>query len=373
MRIALFSSDIERDNGYGNITYELCTALSKNKDIIPVLFLPKSSKKPAEKTAFEIRYVLPEYIFRIRNRNAIPYMFQNIDLRGFDLVHSLFEFPYSFLAARLAKKYNIPFIMGSQGTYGVLPLTYFPEKYFAMWAYRQAREIIVPSAFTREKILEYSGQSYPISIIHNGVNFSRFKDGPDISDLKRKYGDKKILLTVGAVKNRKGQDIVIRALPEVIKRHPNALYIIAGGGTWRPYLEKIVDGMNLNKHVEFTGRLEDAEIVKYFHLSKIYVHTPRVTNLNFEGFGIVYLEASACGKPIVATDAGGIRDAVIDGKTGLIAPDEDVAGIAERIIRLLDDPALSRTLGGNGKEYARDHDWSNIVKKFISKYHKYAK
>ncbi|MBM3231733.1 glycosyltransferase family 4 protein, partial [Candidatus Peregrinibacteria bacterium] len=90
----------------------------------------------------------------------------------------------------------------------------------------------------------------------------------------------------------------------------------------------------------------------------------------FEGFGIVYLEASACGKPIVATDAGGIRDAVVENETGLIVPDGDVPGITRSVLRLLDDEALAKKLGERGRSYAKENDWNVIAKKFIELYKK---
>ena len=96
--------------------------------------------------------------------------------------------------------------------------------------------------------------------------------------------------------------------------------------------------------VEFAGRKSGDELVSYFQLCDIYVHTPKVVDLKFEGFGIVYLEASACGKPIVATDAGGVRDAVIDGETGLIA------GLLAKVRASLDlqmmEPTFERIFGG---------------------------
>jgi len=131
----------------------------------------------------------------------------------------------------------------------------------------------------------------------------------------------------------------------------------------------LVSKLGLKSNVSFLGSLTDDELVKYFQFCDIYIHTPRNTNWHFEGFGIVYLEASACAKPIIAADSGGIRDAVIEGNTGLIVPEEDIDATAQSILRLFQDHQLARKLGKNGLQYAREHDWSLIVPKFLNLYH----
>ncbi len=234
---------------------------------------------------------------------------------------------------------------------------------------------MVPSTFTKSKILEYAHTTYPISIIHNGVNFSRFNQDVDESSIRAKYPGKKILITVGGPKKRKGQDIVIRAMPKVIAEYPDVVYLVIGGqptGDDRKNMIELAQGLGVGEQVVFTGQVNDEDIIKYFRACDVYVHTPRVSNLNFEGFGIVYIEAGACGKPSVATDSGGIRDAVVENKTGLIAPDEDSDTVARHIVTLLKDDTLRSQMGERAKEYAREHDWSIIAEQYIERYKKYS-
>lgn len=380
MKIAIFSFDIDRAYGTGNITYELCVELYK-KGVDFTLFLPqinnRDGKPNSEKCVgfpFTIKCVMPPYVSglgeMIKKKLIVQYL-KTYNLKDFTLVHCLFEFPHSFIAARSAKKNKLPFIMGAQGTYGVLPLTKSARP-FLKWSYSQAKEIIVPSQFTKEMINKYAGENYPISIIHNGVNFSRFEKAPDISDLREKYKGQKILLTVGGLIPRKGQDLVIRALPKVVAKHSSVKYILAGTGRMLEPWQKMAESLGLANRVEFLGRVEADDVNRWFHFCDIYVHTPIVVNLSFEGFGIVYIEASACGKPIVASDAGGIRDAIIEGKTGLIARDRNINDIADKIIKLLDSEDLRRQMGEAGRQYAKEHDWSIITDKFIEKYKQYS-
>lgn len=368
MRIALFSSTVDVRNGYGNITVEYCREL-RRKGIDFTLFLPASERRTAEALEWDVptEFVLPRYAFRFSLLTVWMYL-RRVDVRAFDVVHSLLDFPYCVIAARSARKYGKPFLMGSQGTYGVVPLTRQPDRFFLMNAYRTARHILVPSRFTREMILRYAKQELPIDIVHNGVNLARFSRDVDATELRRSFGNRKVLLTVGGLKARKGQDLVIRALALLKKDYPELLYVVVGDGHTRPGLEQLAKDIGVSDLVRFTGSKTGDELLRYFRACDVYVHTPRVENLTFEGFGIVYLEASACGKPIVATDAGGVSDAVIDGKTGIVVRDGDVPAIAAAIAGLFKDPALAARMGEEGKRYAAAHDWSMIVERFIAFY-----
>lgn len=371
MRVALFSSTIEPKDGYGNITYELTRELHA-QGIDLTLFLPKNQKGAAERMAlpFSVRCELPKYVYRIFERNG-PGYFKTFDVSSFDVVHDLFSYPYCIPAARSAKKYGKPLVMGAQGTHGVRPLTYRPERWLLKRCFAQAAAIAVPSEYTKKRILEEAKEDYAIDVVHNGVHFERFQKATDTASIHNRYQGKKMLLTVGGLWGRKGHDLILRALPDVLKKHPNVMYSIVGDGNARADLEALTKELGLTASVDFAGRKSGDDLVAYFQACDIYVHTPRIVDKNkFEGFGIVYLEASACGKPIVATDAGGIRDAVLENETGLIVPDGDIAAISTKIIRLLDDQALAKKLGDRGREYAQENDWKVIAKKFIELYEK---
>ncbi len=368
MKVAVFSPTVLPLDGYGNITYELVTKLITS-DIEPVLFLPESQKQTVAELGLnvETRCVLPNYIFRIYQPRGLKFL-RSYDASECDVVHSLFAFPYCIPAMLSARKYKKPFIMGAQGTHGVRPLTYFPEKLLLKSCYKHAKAITVPSAFTQSKIQEYAKQQYPIDIIHNGVHFDRFQKQVDTSAIKNAYPGKKILLTVGGLWGRKGHDLVLRALAQIKEKRSDVAYVIVGEGNTQESLQELSKELGVEDMVDFVGRKSGDDLVAYYKACDIYVHTPRVTGLKFEGFGIVYLEASACGKPIVAADAGGIRDAVLDGETGLIAPDGDVDAIADHILTVLGDEDLASRMGAAGREYAKKNDWNAIASQFVNLY-----
>lgn len=364
MNILLLSPTNNVKNGWGNITHEFCSFLNGKVEF--TLLLPKNEPRYSY-ASYKINYVLPDYAPTFRSKKIFEYLRFKYEVEE-SVIHSLIEFPYAWLGARLAAKYKIPLIINALGTYAVRPLLKWPDKYFAEWAYNKARIITAPSFFTRDAILKFSKTKTPIKVINEGVNFDRFQTRSDLTELKNLYKNKKVLLTVGGLKPRKGQDLVIRALAELKKHRSDFHYCIIGKGGFEKYLRSLVKEFCLESNVSFLGELMGDELVKYFQLCDIYIHTPRLIDWNFEGFGIVYLEASACGKPIVATDSGGVRNAVIDGKTGIIVPENDMLKIAQAIEKLLDDAVLSRKLGENGLNYARENDWSKIGQIFLQLY-----
>ena len=170
------------------------------------------------------------------------------------------------------------------------------------------------------------------------------------------------------MKERKGQDLVIEALATLKKSTDDFVYLLVGDGEMKTVWQAHAEKFGVSDNVVFVGALDGEELVRYFHACDMYVHTPRVIYYNFEGFGIVYLEAGACGKPSIAADAGGVADAVVQNETGFIVPDGDVAHIADKMLQLLRDGALRQTMGDAGREYARKHDWAPIVDEFLKLY-----
>jgi len=363
MNILLLSSTDDWKNGYGNITHEYAGCLRNKVNF--TLLLPRNEQR-RNSPEYDPRYVLPKYIFNLKTPHALDYLWFDFNASGFDIIHCLFEFPYALIAARLAKKYHKPLIIGTQGTYAIQPLHWYPERWFMNAAYNAASLITAPSAFTRNCIIESSHIHTPIRILHNAVNFERFQRSVDIDKIRSQWPGKKILLTVGGLKERKGQDIVIRALSQ-LERH-DVHYVIIGSGNLRDTYQRLSQELGVANQVSLLGQIDGDELVAYFHACDVYIHTPVFADWHFEGFGIVYLEASACSKPIIASLSGGVPDAVVDGVTGLLVPESDIQGTAKAIKRMLDDPELRHRMGVAGREYARKHSWSDYVDAMIKIY-----
>lgn len=365
MKVLLLSSTDDPTNGYGNITKELVSYLDGRVDFR--LLLPKDESGDRYRS-YSAERVLPPYIFNLKTPKVFEYLKFDWPASDCDVIHSIFEFPYALIAARLAKRYNKPLIIGTQGTYAIQPLFWKPEKWFIKWAYNFAKTITAPSNFTRDNIIKYSKTKSPVKIIHNAVNFERFQKPTDTTLIRNRYPGRKLLLTAGGLKPRKGHDVVIRALGILARKRDDFQYLIIGAGKLKEHLQNLVTVEGIAKRVTFCGQIDGDELVRYFQACDLYVHTPILTNWQFEGFGIVYLEASACAKPIVAADSGGIRDAVLDGRTGLIVPEGDTIATAGAIEHILDNPELAERFGNQGREYARQNTWDIVGQSFIRLY-----
>ncbi len=232
---------------------------------------------------------------------------------------------------------------------------------------------IAVSHFTRDQICQkLSLPAHLIQVVHNGVDLERFKPGAPPADLLEKYNlhGRRVLLTLSRVIERKGHDIVIRALPSLIGEHPKLLYLIAGAYHQDFYdrLRELIAQLGLENHVRFTGRLEDERLADIYNLSELYIMVSKGngTSGNSEGFGITYLEANACEKAVIGSDVDGIPDAVEDGVNGLLVPPNDIEATAGAVGRLLREDALRDKLGRDGrKRIEQRFTWDKITGRIL--------
>ena len=177
----------------------------------------------------------------------------------------------------------------------------------------------------------------------------------DSSNLRAELGltDKSVIISVGRLVHRKGQDKLISALPEIKTSVPNVHLVLVGVGPHQDYLEKLALKLNVSDCVTFIGRINYAELPKYICLGDIFAmpSRSRFFGLEVEGLGIVYLEASACGLPVVGGKSGGAPDAVLVGETGVVVDGTNSSEIADACIELLNNPELCALMGANGRAW----------------------
>ncbi len=187
-----------------------------------------------------------------------------------------------------------------------------------------------------------------------GIDTDHFSP-QDASELRREIGltNKKVIVSVGRLVHRKGQDVLIEAMPSIIKEVPEAHILMIGEGPYRSYLETRVKTLGLQERVTFIGRIQYAELPRYICAGEVFVmpSRSRLAGLEVEGLGIVYLEASACGLPVIAGNSGGAPDAVLAGKTGLVVEGTKTEAVSSAVIELLLDPKRSQAMGLTGREW----------------------
>ena len=193
-----------------------------------------------------------------------------------------------------------------------------------------------------------------------GVDVDTYHPEVDGGRVRSRLGlaDRPVVVCVSRLVPRKGQDMLIRALPEIRRRVPDAALLVVGGGPYRSTLEKLARQTGLERDVVFTGSVPSAELPAHYAAGDVYAMPCRTRNrgLDVEGLGIVYLEASATGLPVVAGDSGGAPDAVREGETGYVVGGRDVAQLADRVATLLADRDLARQFGAAGRAWV-EREW----------------
>lgn len=248
------------------------------------------------------------------------------------------------LCAQLARRYRLPWVAVEHGR---IPPRW--ERPLKRWAFQQATSVVSVSLYSWQRLLRLGVKPRSGRVITNGADASRFKiiSAQEVTEFKAGTGlnQGRILLTVGNVSDRKGQDVVIRALPGIIEQVPDAHYFMAGLPTKEKQFARLADELGVASHVHFLGQVDDAKLVGLFNCCDVFVMTSRHTVDEFEGFGIAVVEAALCGKPAVVSRDSGLAEAIDDGVTGISVPEGDVQATADAIISLLQDNALRKRMG----------------------------
>ncbi|NQT32159.1 MAG: glycosyltransferase [Candidatus Omnitrophica bacterium] len=234
---------------------------------------------------------------------------------------------------------------------------------------KESRYIIANSNFTRKLIrTQHTDHKSRTRVSTPAVDTHVFDKKKGEGSLREKYGippGTKVILTVSRLAARKGHDNIIKALSKTLAECPDTVYVIVGEGESRAGLEELAKEHKLEKNVIFTGEVRPDELVHFYNMCDVFVMVPRYLEKtgDIEGFGIVFLEASACGKPVIGGNTGGVPEAILNGKTGILVPTDNVSQISAAMLLLLKNEAFARKLGENGLlRVAKDFNWDSRVR-----------
>jgi phosphatidylinositol alpha-1,6-mannosyltransferase len=225
---------------------------------------------------------------------------------------------------------------------------------------RRADRVVAPSGFTRSRAIALGVDPSRCDVILPPVDVRRFPSS-DVPARPRR------VVTVARLMDYKGHDVVIRAVALARRALPDIEYMIVGDGPHRPSLEALVAELDLSGCVHFAGKVDDVR--PYLRDSAVFVLASRSTRAppQVEGFGIAFAEASATGRPVIGGRSGGVPEAVQEGVTGFLVDPEDPIEISQRIVQLLEDPALAARLGRQGREWvARALDPDHVGERILA-------
>lgn len=214
---------------------------------------------------------------------------------------------------------------------------------------------LIANSHNSAKLLNDNWQvgSDKITVLHPGMDAKRFVPAAANPEFLNKMGwqGRTVILTVGRLQRRKGQDMLIRALPSLIEQHPDVLYAIIGDGEERQALATLVTELNLEEHVKFLGEVDDETMISCYQQCTMFALPNRTEGSDIEGFGMVLAEAQACGKAVLAGDSGGTRETMLVGSTGTIVDCQSPEPLAKALATLLADPEQLEKMGRRAREH----------------------
>lgn len=354
-----------RKGGLENYAYNISKILSEKGHDITIF----SSGNTKESYNFKV--------IRVNNKISIsntpldfvlPKLSKLVKEEDFDLINAHMPVPfYADMAAIAARRNNIPFILTYHNDVvkeglllGLLASSY--NKSLLQFTLRSADRIITPSPYVYNESPLIKNFADKTALIPPGVDPEKYKPGE--GHVKKRYNlssDSKIILFVGAMNrghSHKGVDILLKAFSKI--KMENVYLFLAGTGDMIPEYKKLAQNLGISERVVFTGFIDEESLIDLYRGSYMLI-LPTLTPA--EGFGMVLIEANACGTPVIGSKIGGIKYVIKDGKTGLLVPPGDPEALAKAMQRLLEDDELTKKMGSKGKKMVeKNYTWDKSVK-----------
>jgi phosphatidylinositol alpha-1,6-mannosyltransferase len=382
MRILFLTDSLSDLDGVGRYAVRLIRALEEARPGLEVEVLLARKHRPTSKDVpahWKVSVALPpDYFFHMsfaRFWASFVSAAWRVRARAkhADLVHAIKDYPHAYAGlygARLAQK---PCIATAHGTYSVQPLLSVRHEKHARWMYRRLAAVIAVSRYTKkrlEALLDASELDRArLSVIPNAVSFAHYQSPRAVGT--QPWHAHPYTLAIGEVKERKGHHLSLAAFCRVAPRHPDLHHYVVGntvGDEYHRSLVALAGQHGLASRVHFLGNVEEDLKVDLLRRARVFVHTPvTAADGGFEGFGIVYLEAAACGVPAIGTLDSGAEDAIEDGVSGRLVP-QDVGAIADALETILGDAELARTMGERAREHAQRSSWADNAREVLALY-----
>lgn len=272
----------------------------------------------------------------------------------------------AWISARLVRRPALVYVHGEELTGWGRGRKYATMRYVL----RHVDWVVANSDFTREQVIGMGVAADRVVLISPGVDTDLFRPGLPCDDLRAQLGlspQAKLVLSVGRLSPRKGFDQVIRALPGLRRAGLDAHYALIGIGEDYDRLARLVEETRTSSFVHFLGHVALADLPRWYNACDVFAMPNREIGGDTEGFGIVYLEAAACGKPALAGLAGGTGNAVLDGITGLRVDGASQDAVERGLRTLLTDEPMADELARNGLERAaREFSWNRVAEQTLA-------
>jgi phosphatidylinositol alpha-1,6-mannosyltransferase len=266
-------------------------------------------------------------------------------------------YPLATLGPSIAKR-GTPYLSAAHGFEYWLSIAPGAHTLMRHATSRAARVPVMCSGFVGRVVRTAVPDHVPVSVMYPGADVDAFHPDLPYLDLRERHdlAGRPLVVCVSRLVPRKGQDVLIRAMPHIRRRIPEAALLIVGDGPYRADLEAMAAGEPRGT-VVFAGQVSEADLPRYYRAGDVFAMPCRTRRggLEVEGWGNVFIEAAACGRPVVVGDSGGARESLVDGATGILVDGGNVEAVADAVAMLLDDPALAEAMGRAGRARVERH------------------
>lgn len=397
IRVLVIATTFPRweDDQEPRFVYNLCQNLPKEVDIH--VLAPHAPNAKEQETWGEIKitrfpYFYPKYLQKLcydggiipklksswLARVQLPFFLFFLFIRlikmtannRFDLIHCHWLIPQGFFCALIKFFRGTPYLLTAHGgdVYSFKGIPVIPN--LIKFALKRSTFCTVNSQATRNQVLKFSKNS-SIKVVPMGVDLKEFHPGNYNEKFKAPFGEKNLLLLgVGRLAEKKGFKYLIEAMPLILQEIPSAKLVIIGFGPQKARLENQIQQLELASSISLIGGKTGKELQDWFASADIFIGPSIITaDGDTEGQGVVFLEAMASGTAVIASDVGGIKDAVRDNISGLLVPEKNPQAIAEKVLTLAKNNQLKEKLIQNALELVRsDYSGEQLSQKFLTLY-----
>ncbi len=288
----------------------------------------------------------------------------------YDIVLAIDINPVGLLGYLATRFTRAKFVIIAQAAYAVAPLYSRKLGLLSRFTYRGADAVVAGSTFVAEEI-QKKVLGLNVTVIDPGIDMSKFADAVTVHERPAEMDP--YILGVGAVKSRKGYDVSARAFARLKTDFPRLRYVIVGSHTDEPeyfsMLKDLARELGVENDIDFPTNVSDADLNTLYDHASVFVLTSVNLGFHFEGFGMVFLEAAAHGLPSVGTLGNGIADAIENGTTGILVPQNDPEATARAISEILSDTARAKRMRVRAREFAREHDVPHLERCYERLFH----
>jgi len=382
MRVLYLTDSLSDLDGVGRYAVRLIRALEEERPQLEARILLARKHRPTSRDVdprWPVQVALPpDYFFHM----SAPKFWASLAAaswrvfaaaRGCDLVHAIKDYPHSLAGLIGARMAGVPCIATGHGTYTVQPLVDPRHAERARWCYRRFASLIAVSRYTARRVTEIVGDGDEIArklaVVPNAVDAAHFAQRVELG--RKPWHEHSFTLAIGELKERKGHHLSLAAWLRCAATRPQLHHYVIGKGSDDAYhrsLVELVRASGLQARVHFLGNVDEREKLDLLQRAQAFVHTPvRSSDGGFEGFGLVYLEASAAGVPCIGTLGCGAEDAIEHERTGLLVEPQPAA-VEQALARLLDSAELRARLGAGGRVHAQASSWRANARAVLALY-----